>query len=572
MRIAVFVSICVLGLIESSGLAGTPRDELLKRVPDDVGFVVIVQDLRGLLERTKNSPFATKYLTTVRGKAAFNSPQMEQLNLVNNILKNEIGTEWPELRDGILGDAVVFIYKPGPAETPEKEESLVLIHAREPKLAERIYKFIDDAQTKSGQLKEKTTRTRGEQSYVKRVRTDEEDEYTFFNGALIAFGNSESLLQSIIDRDRKPESSKIAKEIDGLGLGSANFLWWINPRAFDAIMLTQQKKESGPAAVAINAIHQHWKALDGIALSYHLQHDSEMRLSFAARPEAMPASTRQFLTELATPSTLTTIFPKDSLVTMTSRLSLPAAMNFGSEFVPEATRSELKQAVQKSISAVIGEDVIKALPRQLGPDWGVCILGPNPGSKRHWPIALAAVKLSDSNDGPAVVARVMDGLNALATLAVVGFNSKNNESISLHAERQDSTDVRYVLPTTELAEELRPSFAWKGGYLLVASHTDGIRQFTPQATTSIASGGEASILNINLPAWTRYLREHRPFAVSLLTKQDGVTPEAAGNQIDAAVEVLDMFQSIGLTIKTEPGRAYVSFQIKPIESFARPEK
>jgi hypothetical protein len=97
-------------------------------------------------------------------------------------------------------------------------------------------------------------------------------------------------LHDVIDRDLNSAPSKIAQEIDRMGVGSASFLWWVNPRAFDGIMAAQQKKETGPAAVALATINRHWKALDGIALSYHLDRVSEFRLSFAARPEAMPAA------------------------------------------------------------------------------------------------------------------------------------------------------------------------------------------------------------------------------------------------------------------------------------------
>jgi hypothetical protein len=537
-----------------------------------VGFVVVVNDLRGLMDRVQDSPFAKKYLSTARGQAAMASPEWNQLAEVSRLFKSEIGADWPELRDGVLGDAVVFIYLPGPPEQPEKEESLVLIHARDPKLVERIYAHIDAAQAKSGQLKEKVSRQHGGRGYTKRVRTDEEDEYSYINGPFTAFGNSERLLQAVIDRDLQPAPSRVGAEIDRLGLSSASFLWWVNPRAFDAMMAFQQKKETGPAAFALAAIQAHWQALDGIALSYHLQSGSELRLSFVARPEALPASTRTFLTELASPSILSAIFPKDALMTLTGRVSLPAVLNFGAEFLPTEGRQQLSEVVQKSIGAVLGDSVLAALPKNLGPDWGVCVTAPTDESKARWPIALAAVKLNDPPDGTPVVSRVVDGINALATLAVVGFNSKNTFAVSLHNERIDGVEVRSIVPPKDLADDVRPSFAWKDGYLLMASHPEGIRQFTGRAASVSGNKIEARLLQVNLPAWAKYLRQNRALATTLLSKQEGMTSEKANQQFDAALEVLDLFQSIGLTIDTAPGRAVVSFQINPVESFVRPEK
>src|SRR5262245_14029880 len=106
MKNSRLLSLCVLCVSVVNIHAANPRDELLKRVPGDVGFVVIVNDLRGNLDRIQNSPFAKKYLSTTRGKEAASGPQWQQLAAVNTMLKNEVGADWQELRDGLLGDCV----------------------------------------------------------------------------------------------------------------------------------------------------------------------------------------------------------------------------------------------------------------------------------------------------------------------------------------------------------------------------------------------------------------------------------------------------------------------------------
>lgn len=259
-------------------------------------------------------------------------------------------------------------------------------------------------------------------------------------------------------------------------------------------------------------------------------------------------------------------------MTLTGRVSLPAVLNFGAEFLPGEGRRQLSEVVQKSIGAVLGESVLAALPKQLGPDWGLCVTAPSADSKGRWPIALAAVKLNDPPEGPPVVSRISEGINALATLAVVGFNSKNTFSVSLQSERIDGIDVRSIVPPKQLADDVRPSFAWKAGYFLMASHPDGIRQFTGPTANEPTNKTDAPLMQVNVPAWAKYLRQHRSLAISLLSRQENMTTDKANQQFDAAVEVLDMFQSIGLSIQTAPGRAVVSFQIKPVESFIRPGK
>ena len=109
--------------------AASPRDELLRFVPDDVGFCVVMQDLRVHAAELAASPFIEQLRASPAGAALRASKEIKQLDKVDKYLQKSLGVGWNQLRDDVLGDAVVFAYRPGPPGKPEQEEGLVLLRA-----------------------------------------------------------------------------------------------------------------------------------------------------------------------------------------------------------------------------------------------------------------------------------------------------------------------------------------------------------------------------------------------------------------------------------------------------------
>ena len=62
-----FPVVCVACLGNFVGAA--PRDELIRLVPDDAGFCIIVRDLREQFDRLAKSPFAAHFEAVVRPQA-----------------------------------------------------------------------------------------------------------------------------------------------------------------------------------------------------------------------------------------------------------------------------------------------------------------------------------------------------------------------------------------------------------------------------------------------------------------------------------------------------------------------
>ena len=111
--------------------AAAPRDELLRYVPADAGFCLVVQGLRDKLADVQASPMVKGWAKLAPALAA--TEEWKQLAEAEAYLKKHLGVGWSDLRDDLLGDAFALAYRPGPAGKPEQEQGLFLVRARDAK-------------------------------------------------------------------------------------------------------------------------------------------------------------------------------------------------------------------------------------------------------------------------------------------------------------------------------------------------------------------------------------------------------------------------------------------------------
>src|SRR5262245_58012870 len=98
-----FLSVLILAALASSAFAATPREELLRLVPEGAGFCVVVQNLRDHAERLAASPFVADFLVCPLGEAIRSSAEMRQLVDLEKQLTKQFGVDWLKLRDEVFG-------------------------------------------------------------------------------------------------------------------------------------------------------------------------------------------------------------------------------------------------------------------------------------------------------------------------------------------------------------------------------------------------------------------------------------------------------------------------------------
>src|SRR5437870_5133857 len=86
------VSLCLCGSSSAS-----PRDELLRLVPDDAGFCVVVQNLRDQLARLERSPFAARLAASHIGQALRGAPEARKLAALDAQLRAHLNVSWAQI-------------------------------------------------------------------------------------------------------------------------------------------------------------------------------------------------------------------------------------------------------------------------------------------------------------------------------------------------------------------------------------------------------------------------------------------------------------------------------------------
>ena len=70
--------------------SATPRDELLRLVPDDSGFCLVLADLRGHTTSFLQSPFIKQFVASPVGKMLIQAPELQKLVEVEAFLQGQL--------------------------------------------------------------------------------------------------------------------------------------------------------------------------------------------------------------------------------------------------------------------------------------------------------------------------------------------------------------------------------------------------------------------------------------------------------------------------------------------------
>src|SRR4051794_23071006 len=219
--------------LASAPAVAAPRDELLRYVSDEVGFCLVVQDLRGQSAQILDSPFAQALGKSPLVAAIGASKEWKQLDEVEKYLKQHLGVGWKEIRDDLLGDAFVFAYRPGPPGKPDQEQGLFLLRARSEKPLADFVRKLEQLQKTSRELKAVEEREHKGVKYFCRVERGEKN-YYLLRGKVLLFSHQEALLRQAIEKDQalpRDAVPALSRRLRDLGLDNALVALTVQPRA-----------------------------------------------------------------------------------------------------------------------------------------------------------------------------------------------------------------------------------------------------------------------------------------------------------------------------------------------------
>jgi len=539
--------------------AESARDELLRLVPDNVGFCLLLEDLRGHSAQLLDSPFLRQFEKSPIAGLLKTDADWLKFTVGREKLEAVLGMNLQKLRDDILGDAVVFAVRPAPEGKPNGDRVLVLLRARDAQELAKVVTRLNELQKAGGELTAIEPREHKGQQYFERIGTKVAPVYALL-GPLLIVASDEALLHEALDRRAaavEPALSKRLREL--LGPEQRLLSLWINPRAFDAAMAANAEQGGDEQKAALRHVLTYWKAIDGAALGVGLRDDVTLTFATQVRADRLSPAARRFLAEAAKPSDLRRRFPDNAILACAGRFDFSAYEEMLGEFLTPRTRQAMHDGLDRFLGATLDKDVVKEVLPCLGPDFGFCLTAPEKGSKSWLPNAIAALRVRPGDKPPAVDRALFHGLTALAQAAVIDHNGKHAQRMSLKTEYQDKVEVKYLIGGVGLPDGLQPAFALKDGYLVLASSPDAVRRFTP---TSQAFTGDVPFLRVSIVELRKYLQTHRAALVAALAERNKTKPAEIERHLDGLLPALELFDKLEITRRTTAGQTAVTLRLR----------
>jgi hypothetical protein len=547
--------------------AGTPRDDLLRLVPEDVGFCLVIQDLRGHSNAFLQSPFVKKLWESPIGKAIAEAPEHRKLVEFDAQLKQGLGVTWPQLRDDVFGDAVVFAYRPGSPGKEDQEQGLMLVHAHDAKLLADISERFNDIQKQSGELKDVLDREYRGVKYKSRIEGRGQN-FAYLHGPILAFSTREDMIQQVIDLEQKPAKGEPAllSHLRRLGADQALAALWINPRAFDSAFEQKAKQLHGPEASVLQIVQQHWKAVTGIALSARVKESEvELALSVSAQTDLLPTAGKAAFSGEAKPSDLWRAFPDNAMLALGGRLDVAAWNELLSGILPEENRKAIREAARRFAGPALGKkDTADVLP-SLGPDWGFCVLAPRPEDKGWFPQTIWALRIQPGS----IERALLNAMNSLALLGVFAYNGSHPDQITFHS--LEKMEGSYLTNDQEFPAGFQPAFALKDGFFILASSPAAIGRFTLDQAGKSSGANEHSVgsrdadlplLRLSFTDLAQYLKDHQAALADHIAQKKQISKSDVTPKLEALTEVCRLFKRVDISPRLGSGKMTLALRLQ----------
>jgi len=554
--------------------AATPRDELLRFVPEDTGFCVIFQGLRNQWAALKASPLAEQFRRSPLAGTLFSAEDLQKLAKVKTNLLDPLGLDWAQLRDDVFGEALIFAYRPGPPGKPEQEQGLFLLRVQNARTLADLIERFNEKQKQSGMLKSLEERDCNGVKYFQRIDV-KETSYYHVRGPILLITTHEDILRQALDCDRALAPAVeplLAARLRQLGVEDALLAFWFNPRAFDALVKARADKADTASTAIHNTVARYWQALDGLAVSVALDKELSIRLAVRARLAELPDAMRRFLTEAGRPSDLWRCFPDDALLAIAGRFDGAALLEALNDFLPPKSREALYTDLNRSLGATLGKNFRKDVLPFLGPDWGVCLTAPEAQEKGWFPHLMVALRVAEGDRKSPVDKAMLSAVHFLAQLARIAHNQQDpDHPLNLDKVEADHREIHYLTGANVFPPGVQPAFALHNGYLLLASMPEMIRRFgtAPPDPTLSPRGGSVPLLRISVLAWRNYLKERREGILRAMTAKNELTRAEAAQRLDRLQAGLQFLDRIEVRQQTAPDQVIFSLVVAPAQSLRK---
>ena len=542
--------------------AADPADDLLRLVPPGAGVGVVVRDLRTHAGAVRASPFAAWFAGSELGRRLAGSAEVGHLRNVEAFLAAQFGVTADDLRDDVFGDAVVFAFEPGPPGKPAEDAGLFLVKPRKPEVLQKLVARLTEVQTRSGEVAGVRELTHGGRAFSVRELTAGRADYHAWVGGVFAFSAQERAIRAMLDRDASAPTTEntsppAAARLRRLGVADACLSVWLEPRTFDAGLAAREAVTPDPGERAFLAqFRRLWAAIDGLAVSVRPGRDLEISAVAGVNREKLPAEMAPVLFPAPGGSAGWAGVPADALFAAGGRLDLPGVVGAAVPFLPADAQGGLR--------ALTREETGTALVRGLGPDWAAWVRPPvGPG----WvPGGTVVTRLGGPPAARADLGRaLLLILDSVVLFARIDYNRTHADQLDLGQETHGPVQVRFLRSAAGFLPGVRPAYAVKGDYLVLASAPEEVARFEPPADP--APGAVAPpLVRVNVAAVRNYLDRNRPPLAAAVAAGQGRPPATVEAELGNLAGGLQPFRRVEVGYTAAGDRAAVTLRVE----FAEP--
>lgn len=549
-------------------LAG-PRDEVLRLTPSDSALVIVVQSARHHTQAVSGSPFAEWFPKSALGQCLSATAPLRQIQESAGPLFTAIGVTPEDLLNDVFGDAVVFAYTPAPPTDPNGERAILLIRPRKPETLEKLMDRVNDLQKDNGEIKAIVRRDRKGEPYFERQKSNGGTDYYCFRGGVFAFSGSEPDVLAVIDRDRTSppigdKPPELTARLLKLGVSDALAVLLLNPRALDAEVRAKVARAKDAEKPYLARFVEVWDALDVAAVYFTVGADVEAGVSLAFRPDSVPPAIRNWLTGVRSSAALWGSVPDNTLLAAVTRFRASELLDAVRSLLPEQGKKSLDTALRDALGPVVGRDRLASVLDALGPEWAVWMESP-PADHGFLPVAVGVVQIS--TDGPkgketsrVIVRAISYGFEA----ARVAYNTTHADQIEIQETQDGDVAITSLANVKCFPPEIRPSFAFKGGYLILASHPDAIKRFRPPSK-DVASTEEAVVARLSGTGVRSYLQTHRLKLAKFLSESGHGNEKDLLKQIEQFTAALEPVDRVELVTRGNDSGVRLAVRVKLVK-------